>query len=154
MQILSQAALRTFQETTRREDSGVRGAGSSSPHNLCLCPREKLTEMTSAQSSSVPGTSGPPRKQSPVSPQSHETNPAGAATKHVQSPTSPLRVPETWSLTPSPPLRGALPPPCPALSRLFLPWLWIFCLYPISGVWRSSYYLFKSGYVFVLCKFI
>lgn len=138
MQILSQAALRTFQETTRREDSGVRGAGSSSPHNLCLCPREKLTEMTSAQSSSVPGTSGPPRKQSPVSPQSHETNPAGAATKHVQSPTSPLRVPETWSLTPSPPLRGAspaMPGPLQTLSSLAMN------LLPLSYFWCMEIFI-------------
>lgn len=138
MQILSQAALRTFQETTRREDSGVRGAGSSSPHNLCLCPREKLTEMTSAQSSSVPGTSGPPRKQSPVSPQSHETNPAGAATKHVQFPTSPLRVPETWSLTLSPPLRGAspaMPGPLQTLSSLAMN------LLPLSYFWCMEIFI-------------
>lgn len=86
--------LRPHEELSRkrREDSGVRGAESSSPHDLRLCRRQKLTEMTSAQSSSVSGTSGPPGKQRPVSPQSHETSPAGAAAKHVQFPTSPSRV--------------------------------------------------------------
>lgn len=137
----------------RREDSGVKGAESSSPRNLCLCPREKLTEMTSAQGSSVPGTSGPPRKPRPVSPQSHETNPTGAATKHAQFPRA---HPATWSLTPSTLLHGAspaMPGPLQTLSSLamnLLPTSHIFMLYSVSGVWRSSYHLFKSGYIFIL----